>query len=1047
MSNILRTYTFFPWLRQGLATRINEVDSFGPANNPSERATVDICFKINNVEISKTVSLIGPGDIVGINPRTVVKTEPRDWITNFTPNNLAYIEFYDEDFPWRYTPARAAADRLRPWLVLVVVKDDEFKPAPVDVQLEDEKRKPAVAIEFANNAKLEDIFPPTDQSWAWAHVQTAEDVSENGTLTARQAVVRLGDLVKINPDQASSRILCPRKLKPDTAYQAMLIPAFEVGRLAGLGENTEGIDSLLPSWGNNQTKYPVYYQWYFRTAERGDFEYLVGLLDPKPVPDEVGIRDMDMQNPGFGVTPLKEPFSTMGLEGALRKPGTQSRPRDWPPAESSPDFLRTLSTKINMAADRLESPQDESHPDPVVTLPLYGRWHAMVDRVEVQGNGWTNELNTDPRLRTPAGFGTRVIQKNQEDYMKRSWEQVGDIIEANRKIRGAQLSIPTGLQILGRNLSSMPNAQVISLAGPVLARVMGSPTTIYRQVEESRLPKAALSPPFRAMTRSRGRIMKRVSRTGEQKPFDLVSGLNAGEITAALPKKEPDRAIRIEKIAAGIIPGWIPSWMIWLSRRPAVLLIILLLVALVSFVVAGAGTILSVMIGAVVSVGIAMAGVVRQVRRADSMRADGITAETLNSVPPRPSFVISKPGDVEAGGGSQSGSDSIDARDFRKAAFELAERLNIKAPKDQLKDPLDINNAKQKIVQALSPKNSLIRRLTSVTNVAEIYKPLKPVETVLEVMAHPSFADPMYKPLRNISSELLVPNLNKIPNNCISVLENNQRIIESYMVGLNHEMGRELLWREYPTDQRGTYFRQFWDVSDSEAGDTDPKIAEESLRDITPMYMWHRDSDLGSHQNRDLPTGIEDEAKIVLVVRGELLKKYPTTVVYAQKARWGIPDDPADPFSQETQEVRLLDESGDEGTVLTPAFRAEIEPDIHFFGFNLTVEEAKGSNNIEDGLPGWFTVLQQRPGEPTFGMDIAPRGAPPVIDDWNKLSWNHLGDIDALQTINLNTVPETDIPVSNPDKAIVWGSNAANMAYILYQDPSMVAFHISDMVD
>ena len=33
------------------------------------------------------------------------------------------------------------------------------------------------------------------------------------------------------------------------------------------------------------------------------------------------------------------------------------------------------------------------------------------------------------------------------------------------------------------------------------------------------------------------------------------------------------------------------------------------------------------------------------------------------------------------------------------------------------------------------------------------------------------------------------------------------------MVGLNHEFARELLWREYPTDQRGSYFRQFWDVA------------------------------------------------------------------------------------------------------------------------------------------------------------------------------------------------------------------------------------------
>ena len=39
----------------------------------------------------------------------------------------------------------------------------------------------------------------------------------------------------------------------------------------------------------------------------------------------------------------------------------------------------------------------------------------------------------------------------------------------------------------------------------------------------------------------------------------------------------------------------------------------------------------------------------------------------------------------------------------------------------------------------------------------------------------------------------------------------NPPFIEAYMVGLNHEFARELLWREYPTDQRGPPFRQFWE--------------------------------------------------------------------------------------------------------------------------------------------------------------------------------------------------------------------------------------------
>jgi hypothetical protein len=79
-------------------------------------------------------------------------------------------------------------------------------------------------------------------------------------------------------------------------------------------------------------------------------------------------------------------------------------------------------------------------------------------------------------------------------------------------------------------------------------------------------------------------------------------------------------------------------------------------------------------------------------------------------------------------------------------------------------------------------------------------------------MAYPVLDLPMYKPLADMSSELFLPNINLIPENSITLLENNQKFIESYMVGINHEMSRELLWREYPTDQRGSYFRQFWDV-------------------------------------------------------------------------------------------------------------------------------------------------------------------------------------------------------------------------------------------
>ena len=112
MSDTLGTYSFLPWLRLGMANNIAAAD-----NDPmvKTRASIEVKLSISGkavsgqpdlaATVSRNVALYGPGDIVGIDPKAVVKVEPRDWITNFETNYMPYIEFYDEDFPWRYTPA------------------------------------------------------------------------------------------------------------------------------------------------------------------------------------------------------------------------------------------------------------------------------------------------------------------------------------------------------------------------------------------------------------------------------------------------------------------------------------------------------------------------------------------------------------------------------------------------------------------------------------------------------------------------------------------------------------------------------------------------------------------------------------------------------------------------------------------------------------------------------------------------------------------------------------------------------------------------------
>jgi hypothetical protein len=306
-------------------------------------------------------------------------------------------------------------------------------------------------------------------------------------------------------------------------------------------------------------------------------------------------------------------------------------------------------------------------------------------------------------------------------------------------------------------------------------------------------------------------------------------------------------------------------------------------------------------------------------------------------------------------------------------------------------------------------------------------------------MAHPVFADPMYAPLRDLSADLLIPNLELIPENTISLLETNRDFIEAYMVGLNHEMARELRFNEFPTDQRPSSFRQFWDVADiveREASRT-PAEVEESLRDIAPLDAWAPDSPLGTHENRPLPTGEPDEGRLVLVIKGRLLKKYPTTVIFAQRAMWGT--------DELGRTVRVLDESDPATNRRDPAFAASVEPGLRFIGFDLTADEVPGSPDPADDDAGWFFVLQERPGEPRFGLDLPDEDTPDVPAEWNDLAWSHVS-VGTMGVLALTPAPTTDI-TDPPDSNVAWGTDAAGMAYVLHQAPVMVAVHAADMLE
>jgi hypothetical protein len=312
-------------------------------------------------------------------------------------------------------------------------------------------------------------------------------------------------------------------------------------------------------------------------------------------------------------------------------------------------------------------------------------------------------------------------------------------------------------------------------------------------------------------------------------------------------------------------------------------------------------------------------------------------------------------------------------------------------------------------------------------------------------MAHPRFDDPTYEHLKKISQDYVVPNLSKIGNNTITLFEVNWSFIESFLVGANHEMARELLWRRYSTDQRGSYFRAFWDVRSIPDAVGPGGTVKDGWLDIHPIHGWRLQGEL-TPLGGNRPQGRSNVRNLVLVIRGDLLRRYPNTQVYAARAR------PNPEKRIEFTSWNRRPEDDIETFVRHPILFAKFDPDIYCYGFNLEEKEAKGRPSPESTELGWYFVLAERFGEPRFGLDAHKRSDRGVLDNANDLSWEDLPAAvdplaaDRLAAIDLSSQNPFDLK-AEPGKA-KWGSlsDAADTAAILLREPARVYYHANDML-
>lgn len=1082
MTSPAAAYSFFPWLRRGIARRITTADE---DPNVKLRATVPVELRVigepigGGSPIQQTVTremqFLGPGDIIGIDSRAVVRTEPRNWITNFEPNFLAHMEFYDEDFLWRYTPAEPDRSglRLRPWIMLVVLEEGEF---------EEGTNIASKPLSYITVERFNALFPPAEQLWAWAHVHV------NGTLAASEGefystdmsavVPRLQNVLNTNPDLAYSRLLCPRKLAENRAYHAFLVPVFETGRLAGLGLRPhDAPHATFSAWGAytgrpDATSFPFYYRWYFRTGVQADFEYLVGLLQHKPVDHRVGVRAMDVRGPlGAGLPGITDPDlgGVLKLGGALRVPLPLSsltpeeqaeveKYEKWATPYPHP-FQKALASFVNLADDYmtkragqdqrengLRGNVDNDH-DPLITAPLYGRWHALTRRL-LQGrtglpvlpnDNWIHELNLDPRYRAAAGLGTRVIQKYQDEYMNAVWQQVGNILEANARIRGAQFAKEISRVWFDRHLLPLQVAspeKAFALTAPVHRRIVLGRVTIHYQKTHSLLPPAATSVALRRLLRPRGRLMRSLVFNAQVRADNLFARITNGEVSAAPRKVAPPGLVTSDRLAEQLLPKNVSERLLdRLRRSPSLRL--------------GSR-------GLPLSLSPFLSRWSDRLRQSDALREANQTLESLDRLPHSPNFLLTEPG--SAFRPRQGDTDSPEATRFKSALRDwYLLRTASKAVADEpTPSSFDVSAVTAATVAAINPEDTIPRRVRSGIQVPVHIRALLD-DAFQEVMTYPEIDLPMYKPLADLSVEFFIPNLNLIEQNSITLLQTNKKFVEAYMVGLNHEFARELLWREFPTDQRGSYFRQFWDArSFFDTERRNEAQLKEMLRDIPELHQWLPFSKLGDHHQR--VQGGENAETVVLVIRGELLKKYPTAVMYAHRAAWETRPDGSIDATKPRKLVALTPEEEDlppRTKVRTPLYEAKIDPDIYFLGFDLTVPEAQGGTgeSPEELNPGWFFVIKERPGEPRFGLDIERTGP---LHTFNDLSWTDAfpnGEVGAyLQAMSLAHVALQAPSGSSSDqysedvKINAAPSSAARWAYLLYQAPVMVAIHAAEML-
>ncbi|MDR2861389.1 MAG: hypothetical protein LBV07_02415, partial [Syntrophobacterales bacterium] len=281
-----------------------------------------------------------------------------------------------------------------------------------------------------------------------------------------------------------------------------------------------------------------------------------------------------------------------------------------------------------------------------------------------------------------------------------------------------------------------------------------------------------------------------------------------------------------------------------------------------------------------------------------------------------------------------------------KCVTEMEEKAGLAAENDGAGEDTSIDDAAaDQVQQALDDSKAAWERMREVagTYYAEFFSNEGLLNKYLDelllskypIMAYPMFPEPTYYYLKMFSDKFILPCVDDLPEDSVSIFESNEAFTEAYLCGMNTEMGRELLWREYPTDQRGSYFRKFWD-SETDVSD----ISSENFFDVQPLHTWK--GNLGDNHTQS-KTGL-----LIFAFKGKLMRQYPSTQIFLHKAAGDAARKTIDFDSKATE---------GNGGIIPPVMQAFLKDDILLIGFKGRFAQFLG--NPKTGDLGYFLAFRE----------------------------------------------------------------------------------------